>query len=108
MNLIVDKNEDGGAIYLGNLEAASNIEYLKCHNIGAVLTVARGTGLRYSVHDIPYHEVINVDDALHEDLSQYFNKMINFIENSRQKTNILVHCYAGISRSVTAVVAYLM
>lgn len=65
MNLIVDQNENGGAIYLGNLKAASNIEYLKRHKIGAVLTVAKGTGLRYNVHDIPMHEIINADDALY-------------------------------------------
>lgn len=108
MNLIIEQCEDGGAIYLGNLEAASNLEYLKRHNIGAVLTVAGGTGLRYNVYDMPMHEIINADDALYQDLSQYFNRMINFIENARKKTNILIHCYAGISRSVTSLVAYIM
>ncbi|KAL4481426.1 hypothetical protein ABPG72_010579 [Tetrahymena utriculariae] len=108
MNLVFECSEEGGAIYLGNLEAASNVEYLKRHNIGAVLTVAGGTGLRYNIHDIPMHEIINADDALYQDLSQYFSRMINFIENARQRTNILIHCYAGISRSVTALVAYIM
>lgn len=65
MNLIVERSEEGGAIYLGNLEAASNLEYLKHHNIGAVLTVAGGTGLRYNVHDMITHEIINADDALY-------------------------------------------
>lgn len=34
MNLVVEATpEDGGDIYIGNLEAASNVEYLKRHNI---------------------------------------------------------------------------
>lgn len=78
------------------------------HKIGAVLTVAGGTSLKYSPNDGIMHEVINADDSLVQNLSQYFSRMINFIERARQITNILVHCYAGISRSVTAVIAYLM
>ena len=66
MSLILERSpEEGGAIYLGNLEAASNVEYLKAHGIGAVLTVAGGTGLRYSSRDIPLHDVIQADDALY-------------------------------------------
>lgn len=66
MNMIVESDiEEGGRIYLGNLEAASNVEYLKRHNIGAVLTVAGNMGLRYSTYDVSMHEIINADDALH-------------------------------------------
>ena len=34
--------------------------------------------------------------------------MNDFIERCSYSTNILVHCYAGISRSATALIAYLM
>lgn len=33
---------------------------------------------------------------------------MEFIHKFRQLTNVYVHCYAGVSRSVTIVVAYLM
>ena len=70
MNLIIDQSQqEGGAIYIGNLQAASNVEYLKSHNIGAVLTVAGGTNLKYNPFDIPLHEIINVDDSLFQNLS---------------------------------------
>lgn len=43
-----------------------------------------------------------------ENLLQYFDKAVNFIEQAMKDTNVLVHCMAGISRSTTIVVAYLM
>ena len=68
MNQVIDESEEGGAIFIGNLEAASNVEYLKSNKIGAVLTVAGGTNLNYNYFDIPLHEVISVDDSLYQDL----------------------------------------
>lgn len=34
--------------------------------------------------------------------------MLEFIETNIKETNVLVHCFAGVSRSATAVIAYLM
>ena len=34
--------------------------------------------------------------------------MIDFIDDNIHKTNVLVHCFAGVSRSSTAIIAYLM
>ena len=34
--------------------------------------------------------------------------MYKFIEKARKFTNVLVHCFAGVSRSSTAVIMYLM
>lgn len=38
----------------------------------------------------------------------HFDTAINFIHESLKETNILVHCMAGVSRSVTLVLAYLI
>jgi protein-tyrosine phosphatase len=45
-------------------------------------------------------------DLRTSDISRYFDKTYDFIENAN--TPVLVHCYAGISRSATIVLAYLM
>lgn len=55
------------------------------------------------------HLVIQVDDSPHEDLRQYFYAAIGFIDRGlRRNEKTLVHCYAGISRSSTIVLAYLL
>lgn len=36
------------------------------------------------------------------------DECLEFIHKHRGLTNVFVHCYAGVSRSVTIVVAYLM
>ena len=81
---------------------------LKKYNIGAVLTVAAQTGLKYSKSQIEKHEIIQAHDVESFNLSRYFERIFNFIENNIKNTNVLVHCFAGISRSATAVIAYLM
>ena len=47
---------------------------------------------------------IPIDDKLSQNISLYFDKCINFIEKSRKKTNVLVHCRAGISNDLMGVV----
>ena len=53
--------------------------------------------------------VIPVSDTLEGDLFSYFAKGILFIEKGLKKgTGVLVHCYAGVSRSASMIIAYLM
>lgn len=46
-------------------------------------------------------------DNSNEDISQFFMKTNQIIENTAP-TNVLVHCKAGVSRSVSICIAYLM
>ena len=64
--------------------------------------------MKHSPEDLPYYLYLPADDHESFDISKYFDEAAEFIEGKGKKTNVLVHCMAGISRSVTLVLAYLM
>ena len=41
-------------------------------------------------------------------IAQHFTKSSEFIDRHRKYTSVLVHCYAGISRSAALCIAYIM
>ena len=67
-----------------------------------------GVELRHSKADVPFYLQIPGEDREGFDLMRYFPQAVNFIRNSLETTNVLVHCLAGVSRSVTLVLAYLI
>ena len=110
IDCIIPPTEDYGGLYLGNLQGAKNHDLLRKTQIRAVLTVAKGTGLNYQKNDpiVNFHEVIPADDVETYDLSQHFDIAIDFIERHRKYTSVFVHCFYGVSRSASIVIAYLM
>lgn len=97
-----------GGLYLGDLATAENLPLLKKKGITAILTTADKTGLNFSNTHIKEHKIIPAYDCLDYNLSVDFENCFKFIEETRKKHNILVHCFAGISRSATIVIAYIM
>jgi protein-tyrosine phosphatase len=53
-------------------------------------------------------KIIAVPDSLDLSILDYLPRCSEFIERHRKHTNVMVHCFAGISRSATCVIAYLM
>ena len=91
-------------IYLGNIDAAFNKKKLKNLGIKKVLTVMSAFGNHYSPHEF-IHKSIDVDDDFRTNIICHFKECILFIEG---KDKIFVHCAAGMSRSPTIVIAYIM
>ncbi|CAG9329842.1 unnamed protein product [Blepharisma stoltei] len=88
-------------------EAAQDVEELKKKGIRNIVRVLYNEDVQ-KLPDINYH-IIPVKDSEKENISQYFPEAIKFIHNillSNEK--VLVHCYKGISRSPTIILAYII
>ena len=91
-------------IYLGNLVGAFNKKKLKNLGIKKILTVMGAFGNHYEPHEF-IHKTIDVDDDFRTNIIQYFKECFSFIEGTDK---VFVHCAAGMSRSPTIVIAYIM
>jgi dual specificity phosphatase 12 len=70
------------------------------------LTVASGVQPFYP-KDFKY-KIISVADTSQSGLLRYFPAAVAFIREGIMRGGVLVHCYAGVSRSASCVIAYLM
>uniref|UniRef100_H2ZR70 Dual specificity protein phosphatase 15 n=1 Tax=Ciona savignyi TaxID=51511 RepID=H2ZR70_CIOSA len=92
-------------LFIGNFRDAENIEQLQRNNITHIL----------SIYDNPrpifkdkIYLCIKASDTPDQDLSPFFEECADFIHQARLKGGaVLVHCLAGVSRSVTVSIAYI-
>jgi len=93
-------------LYLGSHQAAMNLQALKERNITHIITAARALSMPYR-NDFKY-KYLDLLDWEEEDIYIHFDSCIEFIEEGRKSGGVLVHCAAGVSRSATITIAYLM
>jgi protein-tyrosine phosphatase len=87
--------------------AAYNLEVLKSLNICAILTVCDCLAPKFP--DQFEYKIISVADEPSVRLNSYFKEATDFIRKMIQEgKTVLVHCFAGVSRSASIVIAYLM
>jgi protein-tyrosine phosphatase len=103
-------------IFLSSYNIANDHNILQKNNIKYILTIMSDDNncvepfCRKMKHynDIKYFK-INKNDVFVENIMESFEDAYKFIDEAiENKQNILVHCYAGISRSPTIVASYLM
>ncbi|XP_024291580.1 dual specificity protein phosphatase 22-B isoform X1 [Oncorhynchus nerka] len=93
-------------LYLGNFKDARDREQLARNNITHILSIHDSAAP--ILPEITYL-CISAADLPTQNLTQHFKQSIMFMHESRLKgEGCLVHCLAGVSRSVSLVVAYIM
>lgn len=102
MDLIVPR------LYISDDIAARNKKLLNEKKITHILNITTNIPNKYEP-EITYKKLIILDFES-QNISQYFNEAYEFIDNALadEKNSLLVHCNAGISRSSSFVIAYLM
>jgi len=96
-------------LYLGCAKDAASEEVLFKYGITHILNVTPNLPNVFESDSRYCYKQIPIIDHWSQNLSQFFPEAIQFIDEARSQGNgVLVHCLAGISRSVTLTVAYLM
>jgi protein-tyrosine phosphatase len=117
---MIDYSLIKNGIFIGNYKAVigdfktKELDILESRNIKIVISALTDEEYEdYMIEegDFPnseWHRLV-IDDDRNENISQYFSKVHKIIsEADVDNKNVIVHCAAGISRSATLVLAYLM
>ncbi|XP_074978435.1 dual specificity protein phosphatase 9 isoform X2 [Caretta caretta] len=96
-------------LYLGSAQDSANMETLARLGIRYVLNVTPNLPNLFEEQGGFCYKQIPISDHWSQNLARFFPEAIAFIDEAvSQNCGILVHCLAGVSRSVTVTVAYLM
>ncbi|XP_073461513.1 uncharacterized protein [Aquarana catesbeiana] len=96
-------------LFLGNEKDAQDLACMITLNIGHVLNITTHLPLYHADSGALRYKRLPATDNSKQDLRQYFEEAFEFIEEAQQKgKGVLIHCQAGVSRSATVVIAYLM
>jgi protein-tyrosine phosphatase len=110
MVLSGDKKNPGD-IYVGGIEALSDVSIMQ--KVGAVVSCIHASvdelGLMRRKIGRRAHFIVPVWDHADEPIEQYWPAAADFIEHHiSMGHSVLVHCHAGMSRSVSTVLYYMM
>lgn len=96
-------------LFLGNEQDAQDVDTMQRLNIGYVINVTTHLPLYHYERGLFNYKRLPATDSNKQNLRQYFEEAFEFIEEAHQcGKGLLIHCQAGVSRSATIVIAYLM
>lgn len=102
-DLQVGKIEEN--LFVASQDVANDEELIRKYKITSVLNVSGVPSQK--IASVEYLDV-SVLDLPEEPLCSHFPVCFKFIDDALKNGRVLVHCNAGISRSVSIVIAYLM
>lgn len=93
-------------LYLGNFIDAKDLDQLSQHKITHIVSIHESS--QPFIPGIAYLRIV-LPDIPEANIKKHFKECIHFIHSCRLRGgNCLVHCLAGVSRSTTIVLAYIM
>lgn len=101
-------------LYLGNIDSAKDINFIKKNNIKYIFNISNGIPNYFdSNYQIKYYNLYVADSLLKEDIDIMSNALpylVNILDECLEKDdgNVLIHCHAGRQRSAILVAAYLV
>ncbi|XP_072887559.1 dual specificity protein phosphatase 10-like [Hemitrygon akajei] len=96
-------------LYLGNERDAQDLARMQQLNVGFVINVTTHLPLYHAQGGALRYKRLPATDNGKQNLRQYFEEAFEFIEEAQESgKGVLIHCQAGVSRSATLVIAYLM
>ncbi|XP_055600935.1 dual specificity protein phosphatase Mpk3 [Uranotaenia lowii] len=105
----VEPVEIMSGLFLGNASHSEDLKSLKKYNIKYILNVTPDLPNVFERDGHIKYLQIPITDHWSQDLAGHFPNAIKFIDEARSKgAGVLVHCLAGVSRSVTVTLAYIM
>jgi len=99
------KIHDDCNIYLGSEQDALDKNFIESQQINHILSI-QSWEIQQKITGVNYH-FVEAKDNSEQDLKSKFESICNFLKQ-HENERVLVHCQAGISRSATACLAYLM
>nr|XP_057919634.1 dual specificity protein phosphatase 19-like isoform X1 [Doryrhamphus excisus] len=94
-------------LLLASQDAAQDMDVLQRHKVSHVLNVAFGVANAFS--DQLVYKTLRILDLPDTNITSYLSECSAFIDQAREQDGVvLVHCNAGVSRSCSIVIGYLM
>lgn len=93
-------------VYFGSQDAAADLTVLQNYSITHIINV--GTGIPNHFPNKFQYLKIDILDLPETRILDYFDRVFDYINEAKKEGKVFIHCNAGISRSATFAVGYLM